>query len=353
MKHKIAVAVLGATGVVGQRLVRRLARHPWFELTTLAASERSAGKRYADACAWRLPGEPYAGLGDRKVVACDPDAIRASIVLSALDAAVARELEPALAQRGMYVCSNASAFRMAHDVPLLVPEVNADHVDLALTQRFAAARGGIVCNPNCTTTVLVLALKPLADAFGIEAVSMTSLQALSGAGWPGVASLDATANVIPYIGGEEEKVEEEAGKILGAFTEKPSPMLRPSPFTISAQCTRVPVVDGHTEAVQVKLRGQPTPQDVVAALRAFRSPFKDLELPSMPQTLVRVHEANDRPQPRLDVEADEGMSVHVGRVRQCALLGIKFIALAHNAERGAAGGALLNAELLVRKGWVS
>lgn len=353
MNRKLPVAVLGATGVVGQRLVRRLACHPWFELTTLAASERSAGKRYADACAWRLPGEPYAGFADRPVVACDAARIDEPLVLSALDATIARELEPALARRGAFVCSNASAFRMSADVPLLVPEVNADHVDLVAAQRDDGTRGAIVCNPNCTTTVLVLALKPLHDAFGIEAVSMTSLQALSGAGWPGVASLDATANVVPYIGGEEEKVEEEATKILGAFATSPRASIRASSFAISAQCTRVPVVDGHTEAVGVKLRGDPSPDAVLAALRAFRSPFAALELPSMPATLVRVHDANDRPQPRLDVERDDGMSVHVGRVRRCSLLGIKFIALGHNAERGAAGGALLNAELLVRKGFVS
>lgn len=353
MNRKLPVAVLGATGVVGQRLVRRLACHPWFELTTLAASERSAGKRYADACAWRLPGEPYAGFADRPVVACDAARIDEPLVISALDATIAREVEPALARRGALVCSNASAFRMSADVPLLVPEVNADHVDLVLAQRASGSRGAIVCNPNCTTTVLVLALKPLADAFGIDAVSMTSLQALSGAGWPGVSSLDATANVVPFIGGEEEKVEEEATKILGAFTSAPRPAIQMAPFVVSAQCTRVPVVDGHTEAIGVKLRGAPSQDAVVAALRAFRSPFLDLELPSMPATLVRVHDANDRPQPRLDVERDDGMSVHVGRVRRCSLLGIKFIALGHNAERGAAGGALLNAELLVRKGIVS
>lgn len=350
MNRKIPVAVLGATGVVGQRLVRRLACHPWFELTTLAASERSAGKRYADACAWRLPGEPYAGFADHPVVACDAARIDEPLVISALDAAIARELEPAMARRGAWVCSNASAYRMGADVPLLVPEVNADHVDVVATQRATGTRGAIVCNPNCTTTVLVLALKPLHVAFGIEAISMTSLQALSGAGWPGVASLDAMANVVPYIGGEEEKVEEEATKILGALVQSARPSISPATFAISAQCTRVPVVDGHTEAIAVKLRGAPSPEDVVETLRAYRSPFAGLELPSMPATLVRLHDANDRPQPRLDVERDDGMSVHVGRVRRCPLLGIKFIALGHNAERGAAGGAVLNAELLVRKG---
>lgn len=353
MNRKIPVAVLGATGVVGQRLVRRLARHPWFEPTTLAASERSAGKRYADACAWRLPGAAYAGMGDRPVVACDPARIDEPLVISALDASVARDVEPALAARGAYVCSNASAFRMDATVPLLVPELNADHIELVAAQHANARRGAIVCNPNCTTTVLVLALKPLHDAFGLEAVSMTSLQALSGAGWPGVASLDATANVVPFIGGEEEKVEEEAPKILGALVRVERPHIDASPFVVSAQCTRVPVVDGHTEAVAVKLRGQPSPAAVLEVLRAFRSPFAELALPSMPATLVRVHDANDRPQPRLDVECDDGMSVHIGRVRSCAMLGIKFIALGHNAERGAAGGAVLNAELLVRKGYVS
>jgi len=349
MTTKVPIAVLGATGVVGQRLVRRLASHPWFRLETIAASERSAGRRYQDACAWRLPGEPYAGFGDREVTVCDPARIDAPIVVSALDAPVAKEIEPALARRGAIVCSNASAFRMASDVPLLVPEVNADHVDLVAVQRERGG-GAIVCNPNCTTTVLVLALAPLHRAFGVEAVMMTSLQALSGAGYPGVASLDAVGNVVPHIRNEEEKVEEEAPKILGRLDGAAIDAAR---MIVSAHCNRVPVVDGHTEAVSIRLRGAPSAAAVAEALAAFRSGVADLGLPSAPATLLRLHTAPDRPQPRLDVEQDGGMSVHVGRVRPCPLLGVKFVLLGHNAERGAAGGALLNAELAVARGLVA
>ena len=343
MTSRIPVAVVGATGVVGQRFVRRLARHPWFEIAALAASERSAGKRYREACEWRLGGEPWAGLGDVTLVPGEPDALRAPVVFSALDAAPARSLEPALAGAGSWVFSNASAFRMAEDVPLLIPEVNAHHLERVAAQRVNRGwQGAIVCNANCTATVLVMALAPLHAAFGVEAVLMTSMQATSGAGYPGVASLDILGNVIPHIAGEEEKVEAETRKLLDAE------------IAVSALCNRVPVVDGHSEAVSVRLRGGPPVEAARAALAAWGSPLADLGLPSAPARPLRLHEAANRPQPRLDLAEDwsatAGMTTHVGRVRACPVLGVKLSVLGHNAERGAAGGSVLNAELAVARG---
>ena len=344
---QIPVTVLGATGVVGQRFVRRLAQHPLFELAHLAASERSRGKRYAEACAWRLGGEPYAGLADRTLEPCHPDQAFAPIVFSALDTEPARALEPAFAAAGALVFSNASAFRMASDVPLLIPEVNADHLPLLKAQRAARGwRGGIVCNPNCTATMLALALAPLHAAFGVEAVIMTSLQAVSGAGYPGVPSLDILGNVVPFIRGEEPKVEEELPKLLGALG---GGAIRHAAFGISALCHRVPVLEGHTEAVSVRLGGAPSPEAVRAAYAGWNP---EPRLPSSPAAAIRLHDAEDRPQPRLDVEADGGLSVHIGRIRPCPVLGIKFSLLGHNTERGAAAASVLNAELALREGWL-
>jgi aspartate-semialdehyde dehydrogenase len=345
---RIPVTVLGATGVVGQRFVRRLAAHPWFEIAHLAASERSSGKTYAEACDWRLDGEPYGGLGARRIVACDPDAAPAPVVFSALDAAPAKELEPAFARAGASVFSNASAFRMAPDVPLLVPEVNPDHLDLLPAQRRSRGwSGAILTNPNCTTTVLVMALAPLHERFGVERVFMTSMQAISGAGYPGVASLDIVGNVVPFIRGEEEKVEEETQKLLGRFLKD---RIELAPIVASAMCHRVPVVEGHSEAVSVKLKGDPSPDDVARCLAEWRAAPQELRLPSAPPVPVRLHVAPDRPQVRRDVEEDGGMSVHVGRVRRCPLFGVKFALLGHNTERGAAGGSILNAELARARG---
>jgi aspartate-semialdehyde dehydrogenase len=343
MSARIPVAVIGATGVVGQRFVRRLAHHPWFELRGLAASERSAGKRYRDACEWRLGGEPYAGAGDLVIAASDTDSIDEPIVFSALDSGPARELEPALAGAGAWVFSNASAFRMDSDVPLLVPEVNGEHLALVPAQRVRRGwTGAIVCNPNCTATVLVMALAPLQAAFGIEAVLMTSMQAASGAGYPGVPSLDILGNVIPFIAGEEEKVEAETRKILAAE------------IPVSALCNRVPVVDGHSEAVSLRLRGNPALDEVRAVLANWRPAIADFDLPSAPPSPLRLHEQANRPQPRLDLTEDwsarSGMTVHVGRVRACPVLGIKLNVLGHNTERGAAGGSVLNAELALASG---
>jgi aspartate-semialdehyde dehydrogenase len=348
MSQRIPVAVLGATGVVGQRFLARLARHPRFEVAALAASERSTGKSYAEACAWRLPGEAHAGLGERRLVDCDPGAVDVPVVFSALDTGPAREIEPRFAAAGAQVYSNASAFRMAEDVPLLIPEVNPEHLGLVAVQRRARGwPGAILCNPNCTTTVMALALAPLHAAFGVETVMMASMQAASGAGWPGVSSLDLLGNVIPFIRGEEEKVEAETCKLLGRLEGE---RIVPAAARVSASCQRVAVLDGHTETVSVRLKGDPSPEAVAAVLRAWRPEPQQLRLHSAPAAPILVHTAEDRPQPRLDAEFEGGMAVHVGRIRRCPVLGIKFLAMGHNAERGAAWGSILNAELALAHG---
>lgn len=349
MSNKIPVTVLGATGVVGQRFVARLAHHPWFELVHLAASERSVGKTYREACTWRVPNsEPYAGLGARVLEACDANTVAAPLVFSALDAPIARELEPLFARAGGIVFSNASAFRMESDVPLLVPEVNADHLALLASQRRRRGwRGAIVCNPNCTSAVLVTALASLHQTFGVEALAMTSFQAISGAGYPGVSALDIQGNVIPFIRGEDEKVESETRKMFGRVEGEG---VAPARCEISAMCHRVPVLDGHGLAVNVRLAGAPSLAVVRETLSAWRAEPQLRALPSAPVPPVRVHDAEDRPQPRLDVDCDGGMAVHVGRLRACSLLGVKMFVLGHNLERGAAGGSVLNAELMHARG---
>ena len=349
IRTRIPVAVLGATGAVGQRFVARLARHPWFELTELVASDRSAGRRYDEACAWRLPSLPaYGGLGAREVLPCRADALRSKVVFSALDASVAAEIEPQLARAGALVFSNASSYRMERDVPLLVPEVNPEHLALLDVQRRARGwSGGIVCNPNCTTAVLVMALAPLERRFGISRAFVATMQAVSGAGYPGVPSLDALGNVVPFIRGEEEKVEAEVRKILGAFVGE---SIAPAELVASALCHRVPVIDGHSEAVSLELRGQPSLESVRAALEGWRGVPQELELPSAPAAPLVIHSTDDRPQPRLDVDRDDGMSVHVGRIRPCPLFGTKLFLLGNNVERGAAGASVLNAELCHARG---
>jgi aspartate-semialdehyde dehydrogenase len=338
--ERTPVAVLGATGLVGQRFVARLAAHPWFRIAALAASERKAGQRYRTACDWRVVGTPaHAGQGERELVRCTPDDIDAPVVFSALGADVAREVEPAFARAGASVFSNASAFRMEADVPLLVPEVNPGDLDLLEAQR--AARdwsGAIVCNPNCTSAVLVSALGPLHAAFGVERLVATTFQAASGAGLPGVPGVDLMGNVLPFIAGEEEKVGAEAEKMLAAS------------FPSSVACHRVPVVDGHTLSVSVTLAGAPEPGAVRAALEVWCAEPQERQLPSAPSLPLRVHTAQDRPQVRLDVDEERGMRVHVGRVRRCPVLGTRFVVLGHNLERGAAGGSVLNAELARARG---
>ncbi|BDU75784.1 aspartate-semialdehyde dehydrogenase [Mesoterricola sediminis] len=344
---RIPVAVLGATGVVGQRFVRRLADHPMFEIAALTASDRSAGKTYREACEWRLDGEPYGGLGDRVLLPSEPEKAACAVAFSALDSGPAKDIEPAFAAAGVHVFSNAATYRMDLDVPLLVPEVNPGHLALLPTQRQRRGwKGSILTNPNCTTTVLVMALAPLHEAFGVETVLMTSMQAVSGAGYPGVASLDIMGNVLPHIRNEEEKVEVETGRLLGQVENG---LAVSDPMTVSALCWRVPVLEGHSESVSVKLKGDPTPDQVREVLAAWKPLPQQLGLPSAPAVAVRVHTAENRPQVRRDVEMDGGMSVHVGRVRPCPVLGIKFALLGHNTERGAAGGSILNAELAVAR----
>ncbi len=348
MAERLPVTVLGATGVVGQRFVRRLADHPWFELAHLAASPRQAGRRYADACAWRLEGEPYAGCGERVLEPPEVAAVGGAAVFSALDAEVALELEPRFAEGGSLVFSNASAFRMDADVPLLVPEVNPEHLELlALQRRVRGWRGGILTNPNCTTSVLVVLLAPLHACFGVEAVLLSSMQAVSGAGYPGVPSLDILGNVVPFIRGEEAKVESEAAKLLGRMGRCG---VEAAPILVSAMCHRVPVLDGHSLAVGLRLKGNPSAERALECLEAWRPEPQRLALPSAPERPLRLHGAEDRPQVRLDVGRDAGMSVHVGRLRACPVLGLKASVLGHNTERGAAGGSVLNAELAVARG---
>jgi aspartate-semialdehyde dehydrogenase len=348
--NKIPVSVLGATGVVGQRFVRRLASHPYFELQFIAASERNAGKAYAEACEWRLPGLPYAGFAEQKLVACDPGMAAAPIVFSALDANSAKDIEPLFAAAGSLVFSNAAAFRMEEDVPLVIPEINPDHLQLLHVQRTRRGwSGGIVCNPNCTTTIALGAIGPLHHKFGAEGILVTSMQALSGAGYPGVSAMDSTGNVIPYIAGEEAKVEAETRRILGKLSGN---SVVDADFLISAQCNRVPVMDGHTICLSLMLAGRPDAEDIALALERFVPTTANLDLPSAPKRFINLRQEQNRPQPRRDVEDDSGMTMHIGRIRSCPVMGTKMVVLGHNVERGAAGGSILNAELAVRKGFL-
>jgi aspartate-semialdehyde dehydrogenase len=348
--NQVPVGVLGATGMVGQRFVQLLSDHPWFQITAVAASERSAGRRYGDACHWLLPTPMPEGVAELIVEPVAPG-LDCRVVFSSLPSGVAAEVEAGFAQAGYAVCSNASAHRMDDDVPLLVPEVNADHVALLEVQQARRGwRGWIATSANCSATQLVLALKPLHDAFGIRALHVATLQAVSGAGYPGVPSLDIVDNVVPYIGGEEEKLESEPRKMLGTFRDG---RIVEAPFTISAQCNRVPVRDGHTECVSVAFEQRPDVDTLIAALASFRGPPEAAELPSTPELPIHVRSEPDRPQPILDRDAGGGYTVSVGRIRPCPLLDVKFVVLGHNTLRGAAGGAIHNAELLAAKGWLA
>jgi len=346
MERRIDVGVLGATGMVGQQFVLQLANHPWFRLTWLGASERSAGQRYGEAAPWRLPTPPPRDVAEMRVEAAQPGNAP-ELVFSAMDASVAGEIEQAFARSGHVVVSNSRNHRLDADVPLLIPEVNGDHIGLIAKQRALRGwPGAIVTNPNCSTVFLAMALAPL-RVFGLQSVIVTTLQALSGAGYPGVASLDAVANVIPFIDGEEAKMETETKKILGALA---GDHIEPHPVAVSAQTTRVPVINGHTESIAVSLEARPSIDDVREALLRFSGPPQRHGLPTAPlQPIVYLPEQN-RPQPRLDVDRDHGMTVSIGRLRTCPVLGYKFIALGHNTVRGAAGAAVLNAELLVAEG---
>ncbi len=346
---KIPVGVLGATGAVGQRFIQLLAGHPWFEVTALAASERSAGKRYADVCKWVIPGDPPPAVGAMVVHPLEPN-LPARLVFSALPADVAREIEPQFAQAGYAVCTNASAYRLVDDVPLLIPEVNADHVTLIERQRNGRGWSGlIVASPNCTITGVALPLKPLDVAFGVRKVFMVSMQAISGAGYPGVASLDILDNVIPYIPGEEEKFGQELRKMLGRVVDGG---LVDADIVLSAHANRVPVFDGHTVSLSVGFARPATVDEVIAALHDFRGAEVARGLPSAPARPLVVRTEPDRPQPRRDRDTEGGMAISVGRVRPCPLLDIRMTTVSHNTLRGAASGAILNAELLVATGYV-
>ena len=344
---QIPVAVLGATGSVGQRFISLLDHHPWFKVVAFAASDRSIGQPYAQACRWILndPMPEYAR--NMVVVPATPEAVQAKIVFSALPADLAKDLEPQFAQAGFAVCSNASSYRRADDVPLLLPEVNADHIQLVKQQRQQRGWSGcITTNPNCTSTGLTIALKALDNSFGVKKVFAVSMQALSGAGYPGVPSLDIMDNVIPNIGGEEDKVEWEPRKMLGKLNGNKVEL---ADIGFSAHTNRVAVTDGHTVCVSVELSNQASPEDAARAMRDYRAPASARDLPSSPRPVIEVRDEADRPQPRLDRLTGKGMTTVVGRIRRDPLLSLKFVVLSHNTIRGAAGGSIYNAELLVKE----
>jgi aspartate-semialdehyde dehydrogenase len=346
--NKLPVAVLGATGMVGQRLISLLAEHPWFQVFALAASDNSVGKKYGDVVRWQLPVEIPEMARRLTVLPCDPAQVQAPLVFSALPSDVAGPLEVDFARAGAIISSNASPHRMEEDVPLVIPEVNAAHLDLIARQRARRNwKGCIICNGNCSTIHLVLALKPLHDRFGLRRVVVTTMQALSGAGYPGVASLDIIDNVIPYIGGEEDKLETEPLKMMGQLDEGHFEM---ADIKISAQCNRVATRDGHMEAVSVEFIDKPRLQDIVTAFDEFRGAPQELNLPMAPARPVVYRAEMDRPQVKLDRDTDKGMATVVGRLRECKVLDYKFILLGHNTLRGAAGATLLNAELMMARG---
>jgi aspartate-semialdehyde dehydrogenase len=348
MSRKYRVGILGATGTVGQRFIQLLEHHPQFEVTALAASDRSQGKVYREACAWRLAGEMPEAVRALKVQPPEPP-LDCELVFSSLPGGVARTSEEAFARAGYAVISNSSALRMDEDVPLLIPEVNPEHLALldAQAESRGTGRGFVVTNPNCSTIMLALALAPLHARFQLESVVATTMQALSGAGYPGVASLDITDNVLPHIEGEEEKVETETLKILGRAE---AGRVEPAAFAVSAQCHRVNVLEGHMAAVRVKLARRAEIEEVREAFSSFSSLPQELRLHSAPARPVVVRDEADRPQPRLDRDAGRGMSVTVGRLQPDRVLDYRFVALSHNTIRGAAGAAILNAELLIATG---
>lgn len=343
---KIPVAILGATGMVGQKFVELLIDHPWFEIVALAASERSLGKKYCEAVSWRMSTPLPPAIATMPVRECHPS-IGGRIAFSGLDSDVAGDIEEAFARHGCVVISNSKNHRMDVDVPLLIPEVNADHLELVKAQKFG--KGMIVTNPNCSVIGLATALKPLVDKWGVDKAHVVTMQAISGAGYPGVASFDILDNVIPYISGEEEKVQQEPLKILGGLV---SNTVQPYPMTISAQCNRVAVMDGHTECVSVKLSKTARADEIVAAWNSFRAEPQQLDLPMAPSQPIIYLNDDRHPQPKLHRLLDKGMVVSIGRLQPCPLLDWKFVILSHNTIRGAAGCAILNAELMFKKGMI-
>jgi aspartate-semialdehyde dehydrogenase len=354
MQTPYKIGILGATGMVGQRFIQLLENHPWFQVTWLAASDRSNGKPYEEAVRWKLDTPIPAAVAKLLVSPAtpeqNPDGVP-EIIFAALDTDIARELEPKFAAAGCAVISNSSAFRMQADVPLVIPEVNADHLALIPQQNWNGSktsqkRGYIVTNPNCSAIGLVMALKPLAERFGLRSVFVSTMQAVSGAGYPGVPSLDIVGNVVPFIKNEEEKLEAETRRLLGKLENSQITLLEAK---VSAHCNRVAVEDGHTESVSIKLVRKPSREEILAAWSEFH-PLRGQNLPTAPEQPVEYNPAEDRPQPRLDRMRGRGMAATVGRLRPCSLLDWKFTVLSHNTIRGAAGAALLNAELLASQG---
>ncbi len=351
MVQKIPVAVLAATGSVGQRFVQLLDGHPWFEVVALSGSDRSVGQAYGEACHWILDQPMPSWARDISIVSSAPDTLNVPLVFSALPASAARELEPQFARAGVMVCSNASAYRSAPDVPILLPEVNPGHVGILEYQRQVRGwDGGIATNSNCTSTGTSIALKALQDGFGLKRVFLFSMQAISGAGYPGVSAMDIIDNVVPYIQGEEEKVEWEARKILGVV-EKGEIQL--ADFQVSAHTNRVAVADGHVVCLSVELARPASAEEAAAALAGYQAPRVSCDLPSAPQPVIVLKNEADRPQPRLDRMQGRGMATVVGRVRTDPLLHVKLVVLSHNTIRGAAGGSIYNAELLYKQGLIA
>ncbi len=349
MTAKLPIGILGATGIVGQRFVQMLEHHPWFEVAWLAASDRSEGRLYAEAARWKLKTSIPSRVAEMRVSPATPDGAP-KVIFAALDASIAAEMEPRFAAAGCAVVTNSSALRMQGDVPLVIPEVNHDHIKLIECQSWRKKSGGfVVTNPNCSAIGLVIVLAPLQHAFGLDTVMAVTMQAVSGAGYPGVASLDILGNVIPYIAKEEEKMEEETRKLLGKLNGSGIIM---GSFGMSAQCNRVAVEDGHTESVSIKLTKRAKPEEIIQAWNEFRSLPQELKLPSAPEQPVVYVTPSDRPQPRFDSDRGNGMTTTVGRLRPCGVLDWKFTVLSHNTIRGAAGAALLNAELLKVQGYL-
>jgi len=350
--HSYQIGILGATGAVGQKFIRLLEDHPWFTITKLGASERSAGKHYKEAVHWIEKTELPADIAGMTVSECRPSEFEeVDFVFSGLDSSVAGDIEQSFAEAGIPVISNAKNYRMHEQVPLLIPEVNPEHAKLIKKQPFdRGGSGWIVTNPNCVSVPLTMSLKPLDDAFGVEAVVVTSMQSVSGAGYPGVPSLDITANVVPYIGGEESKVQTESAKLLGRLKGDTTEF---RDFPIQATTVRVPTIEGHLLSVSVKLEQPPSGiEEVRQAFTAWDNPIDGLDLPSSPQRPIRLYEEERYPQPRLHADREGGMQTAVGRLRPGTVMDIGYVTMAHNTIRGAAGGAILNGELLAAKGFL-
>lgn len=346
---RLPVAILGATGAVGQAFIRTLKGHPWFEIAEVAASERSVGKRYADAARW-LEDELDPAVAALTVTACDPSEVKSTIIFSALDSGIADVVEPAFANAGRLVFSNAKSFRMTADVPLVIPEVNGDHLALIEHQRSVRGwKGAIITNANCSTTVVAAALAPLHEKYVVNKVFVSTMQAVSGAGYPGVPSLDILGNVVPYIGDEEPKIERELAKMLGKLENN---AITHAPMIVTAHTNRVAVENGHTACISVGFEKKPSVEDAIATLRDWKGFAPARGLPTSPEHVLFVHDQADAPQPRRHVMMGRGMTTSIGRVRECKMLDLRLVAMSHNVVRGAAGGSVLNAEVLVSTGVV-